>query len=675
MRLLLLFTLLSTSLLFSSNNKIDSKLNDVTIYLNGAQISRNTEIIVPIGTTEYTFSNLSPNIQESSIQISGLQQASLLSINYGINYLDKRQNTEEITTLKAQIESLKDKISIQDNLILGYKEELSLIQANKRLGNETENVNLEKVKAFALYYRTRLTEVKNEIHKAEKKKTAYNNDINDINLQLKELNVTEKVQTGEITIKLNSEVATKLNLTLKYNVTEAGWFPVYDLKAKTINKPLNLTYKAHVYQNTGQDWNDIKVTLSTSDPHTNNIKPDLNPKYLNFISRYSNYKSNTASKNYNYKYNPYIKTVSGTVTDESGLPLPGASVIVKGTTNGVSTDFDGNYSIKINQGDALEFSYVGYKSETLPIHSSMINVSMSLDNQLDEVVVTAYSTSNIKIRGASSVTNYNPPLYIVDGIPVSENEFHNIPENQIDNIEMLKDAAATAIYGNRGNNGVVIITTKQESYTSTGDIIEEGITNTQFEIQKKHSIPSNGDLTVIKINDFNVPAGFSYYAAPIINENVFLTAKFGNWSQYNLLPGEANIYFEGAYAGKTNINPQSTKDSLTVSLGVDPNVVVKRKKLDNFKSKQFLGNNRIINKAYEIEVKNNKQTDIVLVLMDRIPKSENKEIKVDDIITGNAKYNDKTGLLEWNINLSTNTNKKYSFSYLLKYPKYKRINL
>lgn len=61
--------------------------------------------------------------------------------------------------------------------------------------------------------------------------------------------------------------------------------------------------------------------------------------------------------------------------------------------------------------------------------------------------------------------------------------------------------------------------------------------------------------------------------------------------------------------------------------------------------------------------------------MDRIPKSENKEIKVDDIITGNAKYNDKTGLLEWNINLSTNANKKYSFSYLLKYPKYKRINL
>lgn len=235
---------------------------------------------------------------------------------------------------------------------------------------------------------------------------------------------------------------------------------------------MNLTYKANVYQNTGQDWNDVKVTLSTSDPNTNNIKPNLNPKYLNFISKYSNYKSNTATKNYNYKYNPYIKTVSGTVTDESGLPLLGASVIVKGTTNGTTTDFDGNYSIKINEGDALEFSYVGYKSELIPIHSSTINLSLFPDNQLEEVVIVAYS-----MKQTNAYTNAK----------ANSNKVREMMDREEFDDEPYEDPYV---------------------YTSTGDIIEEGITNTQFEIQKKHSIQSNGDLTVIKINDINVPQTF-----------------------------------------------------------------------------------------------------------------------------------------------------------------------
>src|SRR5690606_40818647 len=103
-----------------------------------------------------------------------------------------------------------------------------------------------------------------------------------------------------------------------------------------------------------------------------------------------------------------------------------------------------------------------------------------------------------------------------------------------------------------------------------------------------------------------LPIYYQYYAAPELNENLFLTATIKNWEKFDLLTGEANIYFEGSYAGKSIINPQATADSLNLSLGIDPNIIVKREKLENFKSKSFLGATRIVDKGYKLEVKDRK---------------------------------------------------------------------
>ncbi|AUP81734.1 DUF4139 domain-containing protein [Flavivirga eckloniae] len=684
MKHLLYFLFLTTTIAFSNNEKPTStSINEVTVYVNGAQIIRTAKINLPVGTTSFKFDKLSPNIQESSIQISGLKSASILSINYGINYLSKQKKSETIENLQNRVIELEDSIQAEDDIISGYEEELKIINDNRHIGNDNVAVTLEKLQQFASYYRKRITEIKNLIHISQKKKRKISEQISEIQKQLTEFNVVDKVQTGEITVKLNTSIASQLNLIIKYNVDNAGWFPVYDIKAERINKPLLLAYKAHVYQSTGSNWDHVKLTLSTSDPNTNNEKPNIKPKYLNFINRLSNYKSSNATKNYNYKYNPFVQTISGIVTDETGTPIPGVNVIIKGTSNGVATDFDGQYSIKADGGKALDFSYIGYKTETFPIHSSIMNISLDPDMQaLNEVVVVGYAkkerhvtgaASSIKIRGKSSVSDRSNPLIIIDGVPSSESDLSQIDPSLIASKEILKDANATEIYGSRARNGVILITTKAQ--TSNGNIIEEGITNRRFEIKKPYTIPSDGDLTVIEIDAYKIPATFSHFAAPVVNENVFLTAKMGDWEQYNLLPGEANIYFEGSYSGKTNINPQATTDSLTVSLGVDPNIVIKRNAINNFKKTNFTGSNKVVNKNYEIELKNNKQSTINLTLIDRIPVSQNKAIKVDDIDYGIAEFDSKKGLLEWKVNLKPNQSNKFNFSYTLKYPKYKRVNL
>lgn len=608
-----------------------TKITDVTVYLDGAEINRAATVSLNSGTSEFTFNNLSPYIEESSIQVSGLKNSSILSVNYAINYLSKQKQNDSISALQKELENLDTQIQYQHDLTSGYNEELSLIQNNKKLGNETEVVSLEKLKAFASYYRTRITELKIAINKANKLIESYQKDQNAIRKQLAEFNIDDKTQTGEITLKLHSEITTKLDLKISYNIKNAGWFPLYDLKADKINSPIQLEYKAHVFQNSGCDWDDVNLVLSTSDPNTNNEKPTLNPKYLNFINPYTHYQSQRATKSYTYKYNPTVKIVSGVLSSGDGLPLPGASVIEKGTVNGVTTDFDGRYSIKITNGNALVFSYVGMKSEEQPIHSSTMNVTLNSSNTLEEVVVVGYGTKK---------------------------KFSGNRAEQMFNDEFDEDPYVEPV-----------------NYTATGNIIEEGIASTSFKIDKTYSIPSDGDVTVIEVDTFEVPATYNYFAAPVLNENVFLTAKIGNWEQYNLLPAEANVYFEGSYSGKTNINPSATTDSLTISLGIDPNIVVKRTQLNDFKRSTFMGSNRVIYKGFEIEIKNNKSAAIQLSLYDRIPKSQNKDIKIDDVETGTSDYNEDKGILKWILNLKPGASENVKHSFSVKYPKGKSVNL
>ena len=218
------------------------------------------------------------------------------------------------------------------------------------------------------------------------------------------------------------------------------------------------------------------------------------------------------------------QSVSGLITDSSGTPLPGVNVIIQGTNVGVSSDFDGNYQINVDNGQILVFSYIGYDSVELTVNGTNQDVKMTeSDSELDEVVVIGYGTvrkkdltgavdliteknfakgsvvspqqlirgkvagvsivsnsgapgddSNVLIRGIGSLNLNSNPLYVVDGIPLdaggvggSRSPLNAINPSDIEAISILKDASATAIYGSRAANGVVLITTKKGK---TGDL-------------------------------------------------------------------------------------------------------------------------------------------------------------------------------------------------------------
>ncbi len=291
-------------------------------------------------------------------------------------------------------------------------------------------------------------------------------------------------------------------------------------------------------------------------------------------------------------------------------------------------------------------------------------------NSLEEVVVTGYGT---KVRGTNSLNTANQPLYILNGEPISADAFKLIDPKAIKKIDVVKDANATAIYGAKAVNGVIVVTLKDglDEYVTVND----NELNVTYDIDLPYDIPSNGKEQQVSLKEITVAAGYKYYAAPKLDKESYLLGEVADWEALNLLPGEANIMFEGTYIGKTYIDPNSTQDTLNLTLGRDKRVVVKREKLKDFSNVKFLGTNKKQVFTYEIVVKNNKKEKIQMLLKDQFPISTNKDIEVELLENSDAMVKSEIGVLTWKLDLNAGETKKYRISYSVKYPKDKTVNV
>ncbi|SFA99709.1 conserved hypothetical protein [Flavobacterium swingsii] len=300
------------------------------------------------------------------------------------------------------------------------------------------------------------------------------------------------------------------------------------------------------------------------------------------------------------------------------------------------------------------------------------NVIQSLSGKVSGLEVQKdEGESRIVFRGAKSVTNSNKALVIIDGVVSTTEILAQIPPQSIKSVESLKGDRASAIYGSDGVYGAIIVTTKQgmDDYTS----INENQLNVSFDIDIPYDILSNGKAHSVALKEIKLPASYKYYAAPRVEKEAFLLAEIADYSKYNLLPGEANIIFEGMYVGKTMINPNQTSDTLNLSMGRDKKVSIKREKVVDKSGTKFLSSKKEQTFTYDITVRNNKKEAIVMLLKDQYPLSSDKEIEIELLQKDGAKANLETGILTWDLDLKPNETKKIRISYVVKYPKDKII--
>ena len=198
-------------------------------------------------------------------------------------------------------------------------------------------------------------------------------------------------------------------------------------------------------------------------------------------------------------------------------------------------------------------------------------------------------------------------------------------------------------------------------------------TATVYKIDEKYTLETDGKTTTIGIKKIDIPALYEYFSVPKLDPSAFLTAKILNWQDYDLQPGESNLYYEGTFLGKTYIDLSAASDTLSLSLGKDNGIKVTRKLLKEFSSKKFLGSNKTESKEYEITVMNNKKVPVTIILQDQFPVSVTKEIEIKDQDAPEADIDKETGLVIWNISLLPAQEKKLRLSYNVKYPKDKKV--
>ena len=528
------FLMLSAAVFAQDEKPVESKITSVTVFLNRAQITREAKTRVEAGKSILRLKGLTSQLDQQSIQVSGKGNFTILGISHEQNYLNELNMPRSLTILRDSIEFTQRQIALQNSQKEILNREEQMLLANQKIGGNNQNLTAAELKAMADFFRTRLSDIINARMKHDQQIRKLNEKLAKLQRQFNEENEMYSRNTSDFLISVSADAATNADLTINYVVNNAGWFAVYDLRALNTKSPVQLNYKANVFQSTGEEWKNVRLKLSSANPSLGGLKPDLATWYLQF------YRPPAAARAYRKP------SATGAVHRAAESPSDREEEV----------------------------------------------------SQLQEVVVSA-------------------------------------------------PAETTSQY----------VSTIQTSL------------NTEFDISLPYTVSSSNKPTLVEIRNHELKADYNYATAPKLDNDAFLIAKATGWEDFSLLPGEANVFFEGTFVGKSYIDPNSIKDTLNVSLGRDKRIVVKREKLKDFSSRKLIGSNQREARAFEISVRNTKAEVVKITVEDQVPISQDSQIEVTVSDVGGAKYNKDTGKLMWELTLQPNETKKVVYKFEVKYPK------
>jgi uncharacterized protein (TIGR02231 family) len=523
--------LISGTVVAQIEKSVDSRITDVTVFLNRAQVTRQIRTRIESGRSTLVLRGLTSQLDQQSIQASAKGDFIILGLEHRQNFLNELNVPNSLRLLMDSVSFLQRQFTLEQSQKEILNKEEQMLLSNQKIGGANQNLSVIELKAMADFYRARLSDIVTSRMKQDEKVLKLDSRIQKLQQQISQQNELYSRNTSEILINIASEISGSADLTVNYLVDNAGWYPVYDLRATNTKSPIQLSYKANVIQNTGEIWNNVKLKLSTSNPSLGGTKPELSSWLLNFNE------------------DMYLRALAGRV---AGVQL---------------------------------------EKRKLSDHSD--------------------KSEDIAPVSAESIAEYT-----------------------------------TAI---------------------------QTTLNTEFNIGLPYTINSSNKPTLVDIKNYEMKAEYIYSVAPKLDQDAFLMARAVGWEDFNLLPGEANVFFEGTFVAKTHIDPNVIQDTLSISLGRDKRIVVKRQKLKDYTSKKLISSNRRENYTYEISVRNTKQDAIKIIIEDQVPVSQNSQIEIIVEEIGGASYRKETGKLSWDITLEPDETTKVIYKFEVKYPKDKII--
>jgi uncharacterized protein (TIGR02231 family) len=516
-----------------SEKEIKAEIKHVTVFPDRAQINHETSVSIQPGTTALKLSALSPYIDIQSIQVKGFGEFTILSVNHQNNYLQNLEDSPEIKNIRSQLESLQRKVEDEKAAINILKEKEAFLIANRAILVKETTFSIEQLKSVMELYTKNMEQAMVTTLMKERLIKDYEKQIAALQKQVADKLGSQQLPSGEIYVTVSSEKQITAKLTLSYVVGNAGWYPSYDIRVDDIKNPVSISYKANVFQNSGVDWKDIKLSFSNATPWIAGDMPVLYPWFIDY-------------------YTP---------------PQPSYRVT-----------------------------------------SQEKSVKKSKAPELMEITIA-------------------------------------------DNAGMVKEAAPL--------------------------IVEKkiGETTVTFDVAVPSTVPADGKMQTVEIQRLTAPAEYKYVTVPKISQYAYLTANIADWAKLSLQSGEATLYFENSFVGKSNVNASQLTDTLTLSLGTDNSIIVKREKRVDFTSRKTIGSNKTETYSFMLTIRNNKPVPIKLTLNDQIPVSSNSGISVDPVELSGGKHNAQTGEVRWDLDINKQESRQIVLTYSVKYPKEKTVIL
>jgi len=548
---------LGTFLLANEKELIKSTLNEATVYSQGAQLHHKASYTIKAGITEISIEGISSYIDPKSLQVKATGNVVIIDSKYSLFYPQPEVKVNEGIPAKIvkEMAQLSDSLEllgfdlkeIQDEIAI-YKAAQNIISMNGAVrGSGKVNDSINLLKQTVEYYTNKMNEINKKLLALEKKKkdkekvqqrlqVRYDNLQN---YQNQTYDAKKYAPIPRVVITLSASEAASGKISFSYLVSQAGWVPLYDIRSDSQTGKISLTYKAQVFQNSGIDWDNIKLNISTNNPYANKTKPELNPWYIDY---------------YAYRQRQELEEIS--IRNSRAIP-----------------------QAAFNQGYFLD-----------------------------------------------DAKNKN-----------------------------LEDKAALGA----------------DQFTT----VVHQLIAAEFKIDLPYSIKSNNEKNLVLIKNSDLNTTFKYYSVPKVDPGVYLVAQMTKLDELQLVPASANIFFDGSYIGETYLDPTSMDDTLNLSLGKDPNIVVKRTLLKQKSKDKVVQDKRERTFSYQIEVQNNKSSTIQLIIQDQVPMTTNNDITIELLEKDFARELPGNGILEWEYKLKPGENKKLEFSYKVKHPKDQQVDL
>ena len=260
---------------------LTSKIEHVTVFFNGAQVELSASTPLSIGRSEIVFRGLTAQLDERSVQVSGDGDFTLLSVS---QRTDVAANTakEALDDLAKQQEVLMERIALEQNQLTVIQQEETILQRNQvqLVGVQNSTLKLDDLKQMIDFQRVRFNDLLNKRLEINKDLSSLNDKLQFVQLQMEQQRRPKTVATKEVVVLVEAKTEASANLKLSYIVPNSSWTPTYDLRVRNLTDPLSMQMKASVTQASGEDWKDVKLTLSTGNPTENGTKPSIKTWFL-----------------------------------------------------------------------------------------------------------------------------------------------------------------------------------------------------------------------------------------------------------------------------------------------------------------------------------------------------------------------------------------------------------